>query len=137
MRRLKICYLKMAEICTNGINGTDLRELHATQWQIHVVCFLWTFKKRNLYRMYQNSSEKYSRFQKQPPEIFIIFCVSSTVDIATDFELDVRGVRSSPRGASFSPLHIIQTGSGPYPASYPVGTAGSSPDGKAAAACSW
>jgi hypothetical protein len=37
-------------------------------------------------------------------------------------------------GAGFFSLHVIQTGSGAYPASYPKGTGGSFPRGKAAGA---
>jgi hypothetical protein len=38
---------------------------------------------------------------------------------------------------NFSLHHCIQTGSGAHPASYPVGTGGSFPDGKAAGVWSW
>jgi hypothetical protein len=36
-------------------------------------------------------------------------------------------------GTRFVPLHVVQTGSGAHPASYPMGTGGSFPEGKAAA----
>jgi hypothetical protein len=35
-------------------------------------------------------------------------------------------------GQEFSHLHIVQTGSGVHPISYPIGTEGSFPEGKAA-----
>jgi hypothetical protein len=41
-----------------------------------------------------------------------------------------------PRGQEFSLLHFVQTGSGIHPASYPVGTGGPFPGGKAAGAFS-
>jgi hypothetical protein len=37
----------------------------------------------------------------------------------------------------FSPLHLVQTGSGAHPASYPMDTGGAFPGGKAAGAWSW
>jgi hypothetical protein len=37
-------------------------------------------------------------------------------------------------GQEFSLLHVIQTGSGVYPTTYPMGTGGSFPGGKAASA---
>jgi hypothetical protein len=37
-------------------------------------------------------------------------------------------------GQEFSLLHVVQTGSGVHPTSYPMGTGGSSPGGKAAGA---
>jgi hypothetical protein len=44
-----------------------------------------------------------------------------------------RGRSSSPgMGQDFSPLHVVQTGSGAHPASYPMGTGGPFPGGKAA-----
>jgi hypothetical protein len=40
------------------------------------------------------------------------------------------GVRV-PVGQEFSVLHVVQTGSGAHPASYPMGTGGTFPEGKA------
>jgi hypothetical protein len=40
-------------------------------------------------------------------------------------------------GQDFSPLRVIQTGSGAYLAPYPVGTRGSFPGGKVARVRSW
>jgi hypothetical protein len=47
----------------------------------------------------------------------------SAVGIATGYGLDGRevGVRV-PVGARFAPLHVVPTGSGAHPASYPMGT---------------
>jgi hypothetical protein len=57
------------------------------------------------------------------------------VSIATAYRLDERGVRIQvPVGSEFSPLHIVQTGSEAHPASYPMGTGGAFPGGKAAGA---
>jgi hypothetical protein len=39
-----------------------------------------------------------------------------------------------PVGSEFSLLHVVQTGSGAHPASYPMGTGSSFPGGKAAEA---
>jgi hypothetical protein len=48
-------------------------------------------------------------------------------------------IRSSSQkeGQKFSLLHSVQTGSEAHPASYPMGTGGSFPGGKAAAAWGW
>jgi hypothetical protein len=43
----------------------------------------------------------------------------------------------SRQGEDFSFLHRAQAGSGAHPASYTMGTAGSFPGGKTAAAWSW
>jgi hypothetical protein len=48
----------------------------------------------------------------------------------------VVGVRV-PIVARFSPLHVVQTGFGGHPASYPMGTGGVSSWGKVAEASSW
>jgi hypothetical protein len=63
----------------------------------------------------------------------------SSVDIVTGYGLAYRmiGVRF-PAGAGNFPLrHRVQTGSGTHPSSYPMGTGGSFPEGKAARAWSW
>jgi hypothetical protein len=59
----------------------------------------------------------------------------SVVGIATGYGLDDRGVgvRVSV-GQDFSPLHIVQTGSGAHLTSYPMGTRGSFLGGKPAGA---
>jgi hypothetical protein len=56
----------------------------------------------------------------------------SSGSIVSDYGLDDRAneVRS-PTGADFSSSLCIQTGSGAHPASYPMGTGGSFPGGKA------
>jgi hypothetical protein len=52
----------------------------------------------------------------------------SVVGIATDYGLDDRGVGVRvPIGSRIFSLHVVQTGSGAHPASYPMGTRGSSP----------
>jgi hypothetical protein len=57
----------------------------------------------------------------------------SAVGIVTAYGLDDRGVGVRvPVGSGFSLLHIVQTGSGAHAASYPMGTGGSFPGGKAA-----
>jgi hypothetical protein len=62
----------------------------------------------------------------------------SAVGIATGYGLDGRGVGVRvPVGAWFFPLHVIQTVLGAHPASYPTGTGGSFPWGKAVGAWSW
>jgi hypothetical protein len=57
----------------------------------------------------------------------------SSVGIATDYGLDDRmiGVRFPVGAENFSRLHV-HTGSEAHPASYPMGTGGSYPGGKAA-----
>jgi hypothetical protein len=58
----------------------------------------------------------------------------SSVGIALGYGLDDRGSRVRfPAGAgNFSLHHRVQSGSGAHPASYPMGTRGSFPGGKAA-----
>jgi hypothetical protein len=58
---------------------------------------------------------------------------SSPVGVATGWKARVR----FPAVQDFSFLHSVQTGSGTQPASYPMGTGGSFPGGKAAGAWSW
>jgi hypothetical protein len=54
--------------------------------------------------------------------------------LSLDFGLDERGSRVRfPAGAgNFSLHHCVQNGSGVHPASYPMGTRSSFPEGKAA-----
>jgi hypothetical protein len=61
-----------------------------------------------------------------------------SVGIALGYGLDDRGSRVRfPAGAgNFSLHHRVKNGSGAHPASYPMGTRGSSPGGKAAGAWS-
>jgi hypothetical protein len=63
----------------------------------------------------------------------------SSVDIALGYGPDDQGSRVRfPVGAgNFSLHHRVQNGSGAHPASYPMGTRGSFPGGKAARAWSW
>jgi hypothetical protein len=62
----------------------------------------------------------------------------SEVGIVIGYGLDGRGVGvPSPVGVRFFPLHVVQPGSGVNPASYPLGTWGSFPGGKAVEARSW
>jgi hypothetical protein len=58
----------------------------------------------------------------------------SSVGIALGYGLDDQGSRVRfPAGAgNFSLRHSVQHGSGAHPASYPMGTKGSFPGGKAA-----
>jgi hypothetical protein len=60
----------------------------------------------------------------------------SSVGIATGDGLGDRGsrVRFPAEGGNFSLHHCVHTGSGAHPASYPMGTGGSFPGGKAAGA---
>jgi hypothetical protein len=60
----------------------------------------------------------------------------SSVGIALGYGLDDRGsrVRFQAGARSFSLHHRVQNGSGAHPASYPMGTRGSFPGGKAAGA---
>jgi hypothetical protein len=59
----------------------------------------------------------------------------SVVSIATGYGLDDRGAEfESRQGQEFSPLHVVQTGSGAHQASYPMGTGGYFPGGKSVGA---
>jgi hypothetical protein len=62
----------------------------------------------------------------------------SSVGIALGYWLDDRGsrVRFPAVAGNFSLHHRLQNGSGAHPASYPMGTRGSFPGGKAAGAWS-
>jgi hypothetical protein len=56
----------------------------------------------------------------------------SAVGITTGYGLDGRGVRIRVQvGQDFSPLHIVKTGPGVHPASYPMGTGDSFLRGRA------
>jgi hypothetical protein len=62
----------------------------------------------------------------------------NAVGIATGYGLDDRGVGVRvPVGSRISLLHVVQTGSEVHPTSYPMGTGGSFPRGKAAGAWNW
>jgi hypothetical protein len=63
----------------------------------------------------------------------------SSLAMALGYELDDRGSRVRfPEGAGNFSLHRrVQNGSGAHPASYPMGSRGSFPGGKAAGAQSW
>jgi hypothetical protein len=63
----------------------------------------------------------------------------SSVSIALGYGPDDRGsgIRFSAGAGNFSLHHCVQNGSGAHPASYPMGTGGSFPGGKAAGAWSW
>jgi hypothetical protein len=60
-------------------------------------------------------------------------CTKMSRSIVSDYELDDRAIRvRSPAGANdFSSILCVQTGSGAYPASCPMGTGGPFPGGKA------
>jgi hypothetical protein len=64
----------------------------------------------------------------------IIVSRDSVVGIETGYGLDDLGVGVRVPGQEFSFLHVVQTGSGAHPASYPMGTGDSLPGGKAAGA---
>jgi hypothetical protein len=56
----------------------------------------------------------------------------SSGSIVPDYGLDDRAIEvRSPTVADFSSSPCVQTGSGAHPASYPMGTGGSFPGGKA------
>jgi hypothetical protein len=95
------------------------------------------------------SKNRFIRFRsqilnrKRPEGLIWIYFTSGTlppvkcsVGIALGYELDDRGSRVRfPAGAgNFSLHHRVQNGSGSHPASYPMGTRGSFPGGKAAGA---
>jgi hypothetical protein len=76
----------------------------------------------------------------QLKKVFTVFIMNhdSSVSIALGYGLDDRGsrVRLLVGTGNFSLHHCVQNGSGAHPASYPMGTKGSFPGGKAAGACS-
>jgi hypothetical protein len=59
-------------------------------------------------------------------------CCGSSGSTVSDYGLDNPAIQvRSPTGADFSSSLCVQTGSGAHPASYPMGTGGSFPGGKA------
>jgi hypothetical protein len=61
--------------------------------------------------------------------------LDSSIGIALGYGLDVRVSRVRfPAGAGNFSLHLVQNGSGVHPASYPMGSRGPFPGGKAAGA---
>jgi hypothetical protein len=59
----------------------------------------------------------------------------SSVGIATGYGLDDQGAGVQvPVGSRIFILHVVQSGSGVHPTSYPMGIGGSFPGGKAAEA---
>jgi hypothetical protein len=74
-----------------------------------------------------------------PCQLFLPTSRVSLVSIETGYRLDNQTISVwFLRGAgNFSLQHHVQTGSGAHPASYPVGTGGSFPGGKATGAWSW
>jgi hypothetical protein len=66
----------------------------------------------------------------------IVMIRGSSVGIVTGYGLDDRGsgIRLLAGAGNFSLLHRVQTRSRAHPASYPMGTGGSFPGGKAAVA---
>jgi hypothetical protein len=65
--------------------------------------------------------------------IYFKYINCSSGSVVSDYGLDDRAIEvRSPTGAEdFSSSPCVQTGSGAHPASYPVGTGGSFPGGKA------
>jgi hypothetical protein len=67
--------------------------------------------------------------------IFLRWSWDSAVGIATVYGLNGLGFEVRvPVGAIFSHLHLVQTGSGAHPASYPMDNVDSSPGSKMAGA---
>jgi hypothetical protein len=68
--------------------------------------------------------------------LYIEWSRDSSVGITLGYRLDDRGprVRFPAEAGNFSLHHRVQNGSGAHPASYPIGTRGSFPGGKAAGA---
>jgi hypothetical protein len=78
-----------------------------------------------------------------PQYTFMAWCLvkhrdnfTFTLDIMLGYRLDDRGsrVRFQAGAGNFSLHHCVQNGSGAHPASYPMGSRGSFPGGKAAEA---
>jgi hypothetical protein len=69
-----------------------------------------------------------------------IYCLQRSRDSAVGMATGWTAERSefeSREGQDVSSLHVVQTGSGAHPASYPMGIGGSFPGGKAVRAWSW
>jgi hypothetical protein len=75
-------------------------------------------------------------YQRPIVTLTLLDCHDSSAGIALGYGLDDRGSRIRfPAGAgNFSLHHRVQSGSGAHPASYPMGSKGSFPGGRAAGA---
>jgi hypothetical protein len=75
-----------------------------------------------------------SLFQIDMPRMYVCTSLDSVVGIATSYGLDDRGVGVRvPVGSRIFSFPNRQTDSEIHPTSYPIGTGGSFPGGKAAA----
>jgi hypothetical protein len=64
---------------------------------------------------------------------FYFVQIKVIADITTTYGWTTEGSEFDSRlSQEFSLLHVVRTGSGAHPASYPMGTGGSFPGGKAA-----
>jgi hypothetical protein len=99
------------------------------KWIINCTSISWQFLLASRYRLKHLKDSKHHD----------ILPSDSSVGIALGCGLDYRGSRVRfPAGAgNFSLHHRVQNGSGAHPASYPIGTRGSFPGGKAAGAWRW
>jgi hypothetical protein len=68
--------------------------------------------------------------------IYLFILAQSVYRLATDWS--TKGSEFESRwGQEFSLLHVVQTGSGAHPVSYPMGPGGYFPGGKATRVWSW
>jgi hypothetical protein len=106
--------------------------VHAMYSDFHVI---FTYKI-----LHGNMPRLLMLFKKKAGNFCLHHCVQksheSSVRIALGYRLDNQGsrVRFPLEAGNFSLHHHIQNGCGAHPASYPMGTMGSFPGGKAAGA---
>jgi hypothetical protein len=82
--------------------------------------------------MQKFSEGKWKRVRQFIGVLFIPGSRGSSGSIVSDYGLDDRAIEvRSLTGADFPSSPCVQTGSGAHPASYPMGTGGSLPRGKA------
>jgi hypothetical protein len=108
-----------------SMSQPDLSITERTHTYIKQVTSSWRWKQHGSLKYWYPTTRHKSR--------------DSSVGIALGKGLDDRGsrVRFSAGAGNFSLHHRVQNGSGAHPASYPMGTRGSFPGGKAAGAWSW
>jgi hypothetical protein len=121
--------------------GSHILEPHLRNWRLYFKKCLLILKITSIF---VSSS---CNLERPICPLHKLFCVVlllnvsrySSVGIATGYGLYDRMIRVRfPAGAgNFSLRHRVQTGSGPHPASYPLGAGGFFLGGKAAGARSW
>jgi hypothetical protein len=123
---ITLCYQARSDLSLTSLIKVQWSELNERLF-LGVVLNLWDFE-----------NAKYSQVWNKKKHC----CVTSrdsSVGIVLGYKLDNQGsrVRFLSGAGNFSLHHCVQNDSEAHPASYPMGTRGSFPGGKAAGAWSW